>query len=115
MGKVIGTITTCNSTEHRYLAHHEVKIVAVIKGAAAPDIDQDADFPVAHTDEQLDRLGGLDANDRCEVLPWLERAGRFSYVASDPRAIDLACFDLIPVGTRGDVSPDRHAAGGDCS
>jgi len=32
------------------------------------------------------------ADDRVEVQPWLEAEGRFSFVASDPRAIDLACF-----------------------
>ena len=93
--KTIGTITTCNSTEHRYLAHHEVKIVAVIKGAAAPDLDPDADHSIAFTDEQLARLGGLDANDRVEVVPWIESAGRFSFVSSDPKATDLAAWKLL--------------------
>lgn len=29
---------------------------------------------------------------RYEVQPWLAAEGRFSFVSSDPRAIDLACF-----------------------
>jgi hypothetical protein len=32
------------------------------------------------------------ADDRIEVRPWIEREGRFSFVSSDPRAIDLACL-----------------------
>jgi len=32
------------------------------------------------------------ADDRIEVQPWLEREQRWSFVTSDPRAIDLACF-----------------------
>ncbi len=95
MSKVIGTVTTCNSTEHRYLAHHEVKIVAVIKGAAAPDLDPDADLAIATTDEELERLGGLDAHDRVEVTPWIASEGRFSFVTSDPKAVDLAAFELL--------------------
>ncbi|MDY0061000.1 MAG: hypothetical protein RBU45_14410 [Myxococcota bacterium] len=93
--KTIGTITTCNSSEHRYLNHSEVKIVAVTKGAAAPDLDPDADLSIAFTDEELARLGGLDANDRVEVVPWIESAGRFSFVSSDPKATDLAAWKLL--------------------
>ena len=36
--------------------------------------------------------GGVTAHDRVEVQPWLEREQRWSFVTSDPRAIDLACF-----------------------
>ena len=93
--KVIGTVTTCKSNEHKYLAHLEVKIVAVIKGAAAPDLDPDADLDIATTDAELVRLGGLNANDRVEVQPWLESEGRFSFVSSDPKATDLACWELL--------------------
>jgi len=32
------------------------------------------------------------ADDRVEVQPWIEREERFSFVSSDPRAIDLDCF-----------------------
>jgi hypothetical protein len=41
MKKVIGTITTYHGQEHRYLAGHKVRIVAVLKNAARPDIDVD--------------------------------------------------------------------------
>jgi hypothetical protein len=32
------------------------------------------------------------ADDRIEVQPWLEAESRFSFVTSDPRAVDLECF-----------------------
>ena len=95
MGKVIGMITTCNSNEHRYLRGHQVRIIAVIKGGAAPDLDPDADLAIATTDEELERLGGLDAHDRVEVTPWIASEGRFSFVTSDPKATDLAAFELL--------------------
>jgi hypothetical protein len=38
------------------------------------------------------RAGGVTAEDCIEVLPWLAAEGRFSFVSSDPRATDLACF-----------------------
>ena len=95
MGKVIGTITGCNSAEHPYLRGYQVKIIAVIKGAAAPDLDPEADCAIATTDEELAALGGLDANDRVEVQPWIAQAGRFSFVSSDPKATDLAAWELL--------------------
>ena len=41
--QTIGTTTTYHGTEHRYLKGHPVRVIAVIKGAAAPDHDADAD------------------------------------------------------------------------
>ena len=93
--KVIGTITTVQSQEHPYLAHLEVRVVAVIKGAAAPDLDPEADCPIATTDEELAALGGIDANDRAEVQPWLPEKNRWSFVSSDPRVTDLAAWSLL--------------------
>jgi len=95
MKKVIGTITTCNSNEHAYLRGYHVKLIAVIKGAADPDLEVDDDYDFATTDEELARLGGLEAGDRVEVQPWLESEGRFSFVSSDPKATDLACFEAL--------------------
>lgn len=92
MSKVIGVITTYRGTEHACLRNHQIKVLAVFKGAASPDYDPDTDLPIATTDEELAKLGGLDANDRVEVVPWLPTEGRFSFVTSDPRAVDLACF-----------------------
>ncbi len=95
MGKVIGTITTYQGTEHRYLRNHQIKVVAVFKGAASPDYDPDAGYEVATSDEALARMGRLDVNDRVEVVPWIESAGRWSFASSDPRAVDLAAFDVV--------------------
>ena len=95
MKKVIGTITTCNSSEHAYLRGYQVKVIAVIKGAADPDLEVDDDYDIATTDEELARLGGLEVADRVDVQPWLESEGRFSFVSSDPKATDLACFEAL--------------------
>ena len=92
MHAIIGKTTTYHGTEHRYLAGYAVRIVGVIKGGAAPDRDPDADCAYLWDDLDIDRAGGIGPNDRVEVQPWLAGEGRFSFVASDPRAIDLACF-----------------------
>jgi hypothetical protein len=36
--------------------------------------------------------GGVTADDRVEVQLWLEGEQRWSFVTSDPRAVDLAIF-----------------------
>jgi len=95
MSRVIGAITTYKGREHGYLRGHQVKIIAVFKGAADPDLDPDDGYPVATNDEELAALGGLEANDRVEVVPFLEQAGRFSFVSSDPRAQDLAGWEAL--------------------
>ena len=92
MKKVIGTITTCDSDDHPYLRGYQVKIVAVIKNAADLDNDPDEDDGYITDDEDLARAGGITADDRVEVQPWIESKGRFSFVSSDPKATDLACF-----------------------
>ncbi len=43
MHAIIVTTTTYHGLEHRYLAGYAVRIVGVIKGAAAPDRDPKAD------------------------------------------------------------------------
>jgi hypothetical protein len=30
------------------------------------------------------------------VQPFIEKAGRFSFVTSDPKAVDLAAFERLP-------------------
>ena len=90
--QIIGTTTTYHGTEHRYLVGYEVRVIAVIKGAAGPDYDLDADGAYLTDDEDIARAGGVTADDRVEVQPWIEKEGRFSFASSDPRAIDLACF-----------------------
>jgi hypothetical protein len=92
MTKTIGTITTYDGDEHPYLRGHRVLIVAVLPRAAAPGFDADRDSVVLRDDDEIERAGGITAHDRFEVQPWLEREQRWSFVTSDPRAIDLACF-----------------------
>jgi len=70
-----------------------VRIIAVLKNAARPDIDVDGpDYAHISDEDDLARAGGVTAADRLEVQPWMEKEGRFSFVTSDPRAMDLACF-----------------------
>lgn len=96
MKKVIGTITTYHGTEHRYLVGHQVKIIAVLKNAARDDIDVDGpEYASIDDDQDLQRAGGVTADDRVEVTPWIEKEGRFSFASSDPLAVDLACFKDI--------------------
>ena len=92
MKKIIGSTTTCTSDEHRYLTGYTVRILAVIKNAARPDYDPDADDTYITDDEDLKRAGGITADDRVDVQPWIAKEGRFSFASSDPKAIDLACF-----------------------
>ena len=92
MRKTIGTITRYEGTEHPYLHGYQVKVIAVLKGAALPNRDPDDHFAVATTDDELARLGGIAVGDRAEVVPWLENEGRFSFVSSDPRVEDLDAF-----------------------
>ena len=121
MNKVIGTVTTYHGDEHPYLRGHKVRIVAVLKNAlleessaldsssgvdehaeggavhaAKPDIDVDGpDYDHISDDEDLARAGGVTRDDRIEVQPWIEREDRFSFVTSDPRAVDLGCFESL--------------------
>ena len=67
-------------------------IIAVIKNAARDDYDPDADDGYLTDEEDIVRRGGVTADDRVEVQPWIEKEERFSFVSSDPRAIDLDCF-----------------------
>ena len=92
MTKTIGSITTYDGDEHPYLRGHNVRIVAVLPRAASPDFDPDRDGRVLRDDDEIARAGGVTADDRVEVQPWLAAERRFSFVSSDPRAIDLACF-----------------------
>ena len=93
MAKILGSTTTYHGTEHPYLKGYKVRIVAVMKRAAAPDFDHDSDeYRYLRDEDDLARAGGLTADDRVEVQPWLEGEQRWSFVTSDPRAIDLALF-----------------------
>ncbi len=80
--QIIGTVTTYHGAEHRYLRGYTVRIVAVLK----------ADGAYLKDDLDIARAGGVTAADRVEVQPFLPAEDRFSFVTSDPRAVDLDCF-----------------------
>jgi hypothetical protein len=92
MAKILGSITTYHGTEHPYLRSCQVRIVAVMKRAAALDNDPDGDGAYLRDEEEIARAGGVTADDRVEVQPFLENEQRWSFVCSDPKAIDLALF-----------------------
>ena len=96
MKKIIGKVTTYHGDEHPYLKGYQVRIVAVLHNAAKPDIDVDGpDYDHISDDEDLARAVGVTRHDRIEVQPWLEKEGRYSFVTSDPKAVDLACFQHL--------------------
>ncbi len=76
--KVIGTTTTYHGTEHPPLVGYKLIIVAVLKGEK-----------YIKDDDTLEREGGITTKDRIEVSPWIESAGRYSFVTYDPRSVDL--------------------------
>ena len=92
MAKILGSTTTYHSSEHPYLRGYKVRIVAVMKGAAPPDHDPEHEDSYLRDEDALARAGGVTADDRVEVQPWMADERRWSFVTSDPRAIDLACF-----------------------
>ena len=92
MAKILGSTTTYHGTEHPYLRGLKVRIVGVMKRAAAPDYDPDRDGAYLRDEEEIARAGGVTADDRVEVQPWLKEERRWSFVCSDPLATDLACF-----------------------
>ena len=96
--KVIGQVTSYQGEEHPHLRGHQVKVVAIFKGAARADYDPDDGFAVATTDDELARLGGVAVGDRAEVVPWLEAASRFSVASSDPKVEELGCFEALRSG-----------------
>ena len=70
MKKIIGSTTTYQGTEHPYLKGTKIRIVAVLKNAARPDIDLDGpDHDYISDDIDLERVGGVTAFDRMEVQP----------------------------------------------
>lgn len=91
MQQVIGFETTYTGTEHPYLVGYRVKVIGVIKGATGTLITDDATLAAS---------GGLTADDRVEVMPWLARERDWSFCSSDPRATDLAAFAGVGAGRR---------------
>ena len=86
--KTIGTITTYHGDEFGFLKGQTVKVIAVMKDCD----DEESDDSYITDDDHLQRAGGIGANDRVEVTPWIESKGRFSFASSDPQASDLAAF-----------------------
>jgi hypothetical protein len=100
MAKILGSTTTYHGDEHPYLRGLKVRIVAVMKGAAAPDHDPDRDDSYLRDEDAIARAGGVTADDRVEVQPWLADEQRWSFVCSDPRALDLGCFKKLAEAAR---------------
>jgi hypothetical protein len=92
MAKILGNITTYHGTEHPYLRNCKVRIVAVMKRAAASNYDPERDDSYLRDEEDIARAGGVTAEDRIEIQPWLDKEERWSFATSDPRAVDLAIF-----------------------
>jgi hypothetical protein len=86
--KILGTTTTYVGSKHGYLHGCCVRIVAVLK----------ADSRFIKDEDTLSHVGGVTADDRVEVQPWIEAEERFSFVTSDPRAVDLECFAHLKRG-----------------
>ena len=92
MKRVIGSTTVYEGWSQPYLRGHQLKVIAVLKGRAHADADVDDENAYVTTDEHLARVGGVTADDRVEVVPFIEKEGRWSWASSDPRAVDLAAF-----------------------
>lgn len=91
--RVIGRRTTYHGDEHPYLRGYDVVIVAVLKDALRVE-----EHGHLTTDEEVRAAGGVSADDRIEVAPFLQKEGRLSFVTSDPRAIDLEAFSHLARG-----------------
>lgn len=88
--RVIGRRTTYHGDEHRYLRGHEVVVVAVLKDAL-----DGGEYASLRTEEAVRAAGGVSANDRLEVAPFLPNEGRLSFATSDPRAVDLGAWKSL--------------------
>ena len=85
--------------KHGYLTGYKVRIVAVMRNSMKPGIeDDDPDYDYIRDNDYLQSTGGVTVFDRLDVQPWLEKEGRFSFVTSDARAQDLACFKHLAKG-----------------
>ena len=100
MAKILGNTTTYHGTEHPYLRGLKIRIVAVMKRASAPDHSPDREDSYLRDEDAVARAGGVTAEDRIEVQPWLEGERRWSFVTSNPRALDLGCYESLAVMRR---------------
>jgi len=95
MEPIIGSVTTYVGTEISGLNGCQVRIRAILRGAARPDVNVDAADHYVDDDVTLARLGGITADDRVDVQAWIETLARFSFVSVDARAVDLARFAAL--------------------
>jgi len=98
--QIIGSTTTFigESGEHKYLKNYKVLIRGIIKNGVLPEgkgYDPDADDAYISDNDYLLEIGGVTANDRIDVQPWIEKVKRFSWVSSDARAVDLKMFSHL--------------------
>jgi len=90
--RVIGRRVTYHGEEHPYLVGHELVIVAVLRALT------DGDRRALTSEDEVHAAGGVKADDRIEVAPFIKEENRFSFVTSDPRAIDLDAFRHLARG-----------------
>jgi hypothetical protein len=89
--RVIGRrVTFHGEKEHQYLLGYGLMIVAVLKKKPGED-----EYQPLTTEDEVHAAGGVTADDRIEVVPFLKETGRYSFVTSDPRAIDLDAFQHL--------------------
>ena len=88
MAKIIGSTAAYKGEEHPYLHGYKLRIVAVLKNRLRNDIGEDG-YTNIRSDDELIRAGGLTSDDRVEVTPWIGSEKRYSWITSDPRAVDL--------------------------
>jgi len=91
--RVIGRRTTYHGDEHPYLRGYDVVIVAVLKDALRVE-----EHGHLTTDEEVRGAGGVSADDRIEIAPFLPKEGRLSFATSEPRAIHLEVFSHLARG-----------------
>ena len=96
MTKIIGSTASYRGEEHPTLRGYKLQIVAVLKNAARKNLDED-DYAYIKDEDELIQAGGLTSDDRIEVAPWIEKEQRYSFVTSDPRAVDLKIKGVIRV------------------
>ena len=97
--KIIGKVTAHIGDEHPHLAGRTVRIVAVSIGAVR--LQQPEEGLHIGDEEDLIEAGGVTADDRVKVQRRLEAEGRYSFVTSDPRAVDLECLQQVVSTLRG--------------
>jgi hypothetical protein len=96
METIIGRTTIYRGTEHAYLNGRTVRIVAVLKSRAQPEMGLVSDdYNYIDDEVALELAGGVSAIDRLEVEPFIEEAGRFSFASSDARALDVELFSHL--------------------